>query len=351
MALVHGGDIQGFIDEYGFTPLDFSSNISPLGLPDTVSEAIAASIAGVERYPDPLCRRLVDAIAVHDGVQPNQVLCGNGSADIIYRLALALRPKRALLCAPTFAEYEEALGVVGCEVLHHQLDRAAGFQLDRGFFERIDDSIDIVFVCQPNNPTGTVTPRELLLEIAARCAEVGARLIVDECFVGFLEGADALTLVPELSNHSELVILKAFTKVYAMPGLRLGYMLSADEGIIEAMRNVGQPWSVSSVAQEAGIAALQDAGYEARGVEMVAREREYLREGLANLGIEAIGEANFLFFELGDEGALTGAMRERGILIRDCSNYVGLGAGFYRIAVRTHDENERFLATLASCLS
>ncbi|MBR2521569.1 MAG: aminotransferase class I/II-fold pyridoxal phosphate-dependent enzyme, partial [Coriobacteriales bacterium] len=177
MALVHGGDIQGFIDEYGFAPLDFSSNISPLGLPGTVSEAIAESIAGVERYPDPLCRRLVDAIAAHDGVAPSQVLCGNGSADIIFRLALALRPKRALLPAPTFAEYEEALGVVGCEVLRHQLEPEAGFQLDRGFIERIDSSFDVVFVCQPNNPTGTVTPRDLLLGVAERCAQVGARLV------------------------------------------------------------------------------------------------------------------------------------------------------------------------------
>ncbi|MCR5846117.1 MAG: threonine-phosphate decarboxylase CobD [bacterium] len=351
MALIHGGDIQGFIDEYGYAPLDFSSNISPLGLPATVSEAIAKSIAGVERYPDPLCRRLVGAIAAHDGVEANQVLCGNGSADIIFRLALALRPSRALLPAPTFAEYEEALGVVGCEVLHHQLDPAVGFQLDLGFIERIDSSVDAVFVCQPNNPTGTVTPRDLLLEIAARCAQVGARLIVDECFVGFLEGADALTLVPELPGHPELIILKAFTKVYAMPGLRLGYMLSADGELIEAVRRVGQPWSVSSVAQEAGIAALEVAGYEARGVEMVARERVFLREGLASLGIEALGEANFLFFKLDDGGALTGVMRERGILIRDCSNYAGLDAGFYRIAVRTHEENERFLATLESCLA
>ena len=346
MQLAHGGDITGYEDEYGCLPLDFSANISPLGLPDEVREAVIAALDRADEYPNTKCRRLVKAIAEHEGLPGELVLCGNGSADLIYRIALAARPRAALMCAPTFSEYADALANVDCRIELHPLAAANGFELDVSFAERIVEGIDLAFICQPNNPTGTLTSRPLLELALERCEQLGAHLVVDECFVGFLDDPVAASVADLVAAHPALVVLKAFTKLYAMPGIRLGYLLTSDASFRAAIERAGQPWSVSNLAQAAGIAALGCAEHVIETRRVVARERAFLIAGLAELGIKAQGCANYLFFQLEDRGALTQRMRERGILVRDCSNYPGLGPGSYRIAVRGRADNERLLAAM-----
>lgn len=351
LDLTHGGDITGYFDEYGSMPLDFSSNVSSLGLPPEVREAVIAALDRADEYPDPRCRRLVEAIAAHEGAPTAHVLCGNGSADLIYRLALAVHPARALMPAPTFSEYADALSVAGAQIWRHRLDTRRGFDLDEGFLSMICEGVDMVFVCQPNNPTGTVTPLGLMMRVLDRCEEVGARLVVDECFVPFLEDAGSVSVAGLVAGHPALVVLKAFTKVYAMPGIRLGYLLCSDGELLRGIERAGQPWSVSNLAQAAGIAALGCTRHVEETREVVARERAFLLEGLSSLGVEAQGSANFLFFQLADGGALTQAMRQRGILIRDCSNYEGLGAGSYRVAVKSREDNRRLLDAMRDALA
>ncbi len=350
-VLQHGGDVTGFIDEYGVEPLDFSANISPLGLPDKVRQAIIDSLDKAEQYPDPLCRHLVKAISGYQNVDEKFIICGNGSADLIFRMAQALRPKRALVCAPTFSEYADAMQTVGCEVEQHILQAQNGYRIDQSFIDKIVPGVELVFVCQPNNPTGVITPRDMVLKVLQKCENVGARLVLDECFVGFLENRDDITLTGYLGSHPGLVIMKAFTKLYGMPGVRLGYLLCSDLDFIEMIRDIAQPWPVSQMAQAAGIAAVDCADYAEQVRLLVGYEREFVRGKLAKLGIEALGQANFLFFHLDDNGALTAKMRERGVLIRDCSNYVGLGPGYYRIAVRTREENTKMLQALEDALA
>ena len=156
MKLVHGGDWAGYRAEFGRDALDFSANVSPLGLPAGVAAAITAALPMADRYPDPLCRALRTKLAAAEGVDTAQILCGNGAADLIYRLALALRPRRALLPAPTFAEYAAALETVDCDVQRFLLREENDFAVTDGFVDAIDDSTDAVFLCQPNNPTGQV---------------------------------------------------------------------------------------------------------------------------------------------------------------------------------------------------
>ena len=348
--LDHGGDIQGFVDEFGYAPLDYSANVSPLGLPDEVVKAIEGCIADLAAYPDPLCRKLTTALAAHHGIDRAHILCGNGCSDLIYRIARVLAPKRALLAAPTFSEYATALAQVDCSITLHPLSRESGYALDESFVDAITDDTDVVFICQPNNPNGLVTPRDLVERALVRCNEVGAWLVVDECFIEFIDNPAATTMEAHIANEENLVILKAFTKLYGMAGLRLGYLLCADTALIERLREAAQPWAVSTVAQTAGIAALSSTGYVEQLRELVRTERTYVKEQLADLGISAQGEANYLFFELDDNGKLTNRMKQRGILIRDCSNYPGLGPGSYRIAIRTRPENEQLIAALAEAL-
>ena len=251
MQFVHGGDWAGYRAEFGRDPLDFSANVSPLGLPEGVAKAITAALATADRYPDPFCRALREKLAAHEGVPAEQLLCGNGAADLIFRLVWAKRPRKALVTAPTFAEYAAALETVGCTVERYFLREADDFAVTEAFCGAIDDSVDMVFLCQPNNPTGQLTPPALVARILEKCTACGALLLLDECFLDFLPDHASLTAKPLLGSGN-LLILKAFTKLYGMAGVRLGYALSADPALLDAMGAAGQPWGVSSLAQAAG---------------------------------------------------------------------------------------------------
>ena len=343
--LVHGGDWAGYLEEYGGQPLDFSANVSPLGVPQGVKNAIAAAAERADRYPDPLCRSLCRKLAAHEQVPQSYVLCVNGAADLIFRGVLARRPRRALLTAPAFAEYEAALTACGCQVERYLLREDNQFRLEEGFLEAIVPGVEMVFLCESNNPTGVTSPRELLLQVAERCAQCGALLMLDECFGDFLEHPEDHTLKGALAQFPHVMILKAFTKLYAMAGVRLGYALCADSALLEEMREAGQPWAVSSLAQAAGEAALEEREYVEQVRQMVAQERPWMVEQLRSLGMEVVpGEANYLLFRC--RIPLIQPLRERGILLRSCSNYHGLNETWYRTAVRTHDENIRLIQAL-----
>lgn len=343
--LVHGGDWAGYSEEYGAQPLDFSANVSPLGVPQGVKRAIAEAAQTADRYPDPLCRALSRKLAAHEQVPESYVLCGNGAADLIFRAVLAKKPKKALLTAPAFAEYEAALTACGCQVDYYFLRQEHDFRLDEGFLQAITPEIDMVFVCEPNNPTGVSSPRAFLMQVAQRCSDCGALFMLDECFGDFLDEPEAHTMKSALSLFSNLVILKAFTKLYAMAGVRLGYALCANGELVEDMRNTGQPWAVSSLAQAAGEAALQETAYVERVRQMVKQERPWMSEQLTRLGCRVIpGEANYLLFYC--SVPLIEPLRKRGILLRSCSNYHGLNENWYRTAVRTHEENIRLIQAL-----
>ena len=348
-TLIHGGDWAGYGAECGECPLDFSANVSPLGLPRGVRDAVVRSLETADRYPDPLCRALGGAIAGVEEVSPDWVLCGGGAADLIYRAVLAKRPGRALVTAPAFAEYEAALALAGCGIDCFFLRESEDFMLGESFLEAITPDTDMVFLCQPNNPTGRTIPRTLLCAVLERCRAAKALLVVDECFCGLLDQPETFTMKGLLGEHPNLLILKAFTKLYAMAGLRLGYCVCGDAALLDAMRGAGQPWAVSGPAQAAGIAALRETQYVQAVRGLVARERPRLAGELSRLGFRVIpGEANYLLFF--SPAPLLEPLRKRGILLRDCGNYRGLEAGWYRTAVRTQEENRRLIQSLEEIL-
>ncbi|MGI6257432.1 MAG: threonine-phosphate decarboxylase CobD [Anaerovoracaceae bacterium] len=338
--LVHGGDI--YTEE---RIIDYSANINPLGLPRGVKKAVAESLDLCIHYPDPLCRELTAAVAEKDDVAPEHLLFGNGAADVIFRLVLAKAPKKALLTAPTFSEYESALDVVGCFMDHYLLREEEGFALDRGFLSAIHKDLDILFLCNPNNPTGLPIDRQLLLEILARCAENHVLMVVDECFLAMTE---EISLKDQVEEYPNLFILRAFTKDYAMPGLRLGYGISSDLELLERMFSVGQPWSVSVPAQKAGVQATREEEYRKASRVLVDRERDYLVKELKALGYKVYPPAaNYIFFRVDrHKEAFHREMRQAGFLVRDCSNYRGLEEGYFRIAVRKREDNEKLVTAL-----
>ncbi len=347
-TLVHGGDWAGYRERFGRDALDFSANVSPLGLPAGVAKAITVALSTADRYPDPLCRELRARLAKEEQVQAEQILCGNGAADLIFRLVLAAKPKKALLPAPTFAEYAAALETVNCEIKRHILQEAKDFVLTETFLDEIDETVDMVFLCQPNNPTGQLTELSRVREILNRCQTCGAILVVDECFLDFLQNSEEYS-AKALLDAKNLVILKAFTKLYGMAGVRLGYCLSSDGALLAQMQSCGQPWAVSSLAQAAGIAALDETEYVSQVRELIEQQRPVLTEGLRAFGLRVLeGKANYLLLQASE--TLGDTLREKGVVLRSCANYIGLDASWYRTAVRTEAENQQLLKTLSEVL-
>ena len=342
----HGGDIYSYVREYGANLLDFSVNTNPLGLPKGVAAAIRAMSREHCAYPDVYCRDLRKEISRHEQIPAEYIFCGNGAADIIFRIACGLVPKRALLTAPAFSEYEKALRKAGCGVDYFKLNDENDFIIDAGILEKIAGH-DILFVCNPNNPTGQVTEKALLLQIARECGDRGCILVIDECFIEFLEQPEQYTLRNEIESHTNLIILKAFTKTYAMAGLRLGYCMTANKSCLEKISEAGQPWAVSTVAQTAGIAALKESEYVSKARAVIAKERNYLSKELRKAGMKVFGSsANFILFYAAGMPELYTGLLKRGILIRGCDNFVNLSKGYFRIAVKNHSCNKKLVDAL-----
>ena len=342
----HGGDTVS----HPGVRLDFSINVNPLGVPEEVLHAIADGLdprAGPQSsqsrlretlasYPDPQCRELRRTLAGRHGVGMGQILCGNGASDLIDRLVDARRPGRVLVMAPTFTEYERTSRVAGASVIHHRLDPPF-FDLTETVLDAITDEMDIVFCCQPNNPTGRLIDPCLMARLIDRTRETHTLLVMDECFLPF---TDAPSLIPRPDPH--ILVLRAFTKTHGLAGLRLGYAVCPDETLIASMADHGPRWNVSTLAQIAGVAALADTAWEHDTRTLVRQEREWLTDALTRLGLAVVpSQANFLLFRSSAE--LFGPLLERGILIRSCSNFVGLDETWYRIGVKQRSDNQQLI--------
>lgn len=348
MRQTHGGDWAAFELETGREPLDFSASVSPLGVPEGVRRALCAAAAHADRYPDPDCRALRRALSEAEGVPEAWVYCGNGASELLWRCVRAAKPRRALLPVPCFGEYEAALRACGCAV--ERFTTLPDFRLGAGILNAVTPETDLLILAQPSSPAGVSVKLALLRQLLRRCSETGTQLVLDECFLGFLDEPERLTLRPELPEHPELLLIRAFTKLWGMAGVRLGWALCADGAFLDAMRREGPPWSVSHLAQEAGVAALRERDYAGRVRALLAAERPKLAEGLRRLGLRVVpGEANYLLFK--SAVPLDAPLRERGILLRRCGDFAGLDGGWYRAAVRTAEDNARLLAALAEVLS
>ena len=337
---IHGGDIYNNKVE-----LDFSANINPFGMPESIEAAAIEGIRKSIHYPDIACSELRAAIAKKESVSKEQIICGNGAAEVIFSLIYAYKPKKALLVYPTFLEYEQALKAGGCHIQSYMLRKEDNFELTEAILDTLEDSLDLMFLCNPNNPTGAVISKSLLTSIIHKCHELGILLVIDECFQDFLMEQDQDSRKGSLEQYPNLFILKAFTKMYGMAGLRLGYGLSANQKLLEGMKLVTQPWNVSIPAQKAGIAACGEEAFARKSRAYVAKQREYLKEKLKSLDFDVYdSKANFIFFE-GPKGLYEVCLQHK-VLIRSCSNYIGLGDTYYRIAVKSQEENEKLVEVL-----
>ena len=345
MEKVHGGDIYS----YEKNIVDFSANINPLGIEGEVAEAISNSVSAASVYPDTEYRKLREAISEIENVPPEYIVCGNGAAELIFNLVMAIRPKRVLLTAPTFAEYEKAVDVSESGKVFFTLTEEQGFKVDESILSAID-SVDMMFLCQPNNPTGKLIEYELMERIIEKCSEKNVFLVIDECFLDFTGKKEDFSSVRFIENCKRLFILKAFTKMFAIPGIRMGYGICSDLNIIDKIYSVRQPWNVSCTAEATGIACCKI--YDdtvTKTTKYITKEKDFLYSSFERMNIKYFrSAANYILFK--SEEGLKKKMAEKGFLIRSCSNYRGLDGSFYRIAVKKHNDNTGFIKALEECL-
>ena len=335
---LHGGDIyRNKVD------LDFSVSLNPCEVPASFYDAVRGSLSRIDQYPDPSYERLRKSIALMDGADPEDIVCGNGASELIMALVHTFMPEKALIAAPCYAGYRVALEAVYCEITEYHLDEASEFELKHDFVDCLTDDLDMVFVTNPNNPNGRLIDEDIIKEMINVCGWNGIIPVIDECFLP-LTGRG--TGFPDADGNC--IRLRAFTKTFAMPGLRLGYTLCKDHGFNSAIRKHLPEWNISVAAEEAGIAAAKIAAgtdYIRRSAEMTETQRGLLKEALENLGIRVFAsDANYLLLKTGP--GVHEKLLERGILVRDCSNFSGLDGSFIRVAVRSSEDNERLIHEL-----
>lgn len=349
----HGGDVYHLARNLGLDLhelLDFSANINPLGFPPGIVAAVQQVLGEIVHYPDRRCLELRRQLAAYHLLSPEQILMGNGSTELIYLIARALRPRKALIVAPAFSEYEHALRAAQVLVDFHITNEAQNFALDQSLDPR---GADLVFLANPASPSGALLPPDRVVSLTAALAAAGVCLVLDEAFIDFVEEASLKT---HLARYPRLLILRSFTKFFAIPGMRLGYLLAAPE-LIARLAAVQEPWSVSTMAQAMGRACLTDLPYMARSRALVRAERQYLLEGLASLpGLQPFpGAVNYLLVKLTRPDWTAARLQQellfRKIIIRDASNFRGLDARFFRIAVRRREENQQLLHALEQVLT
>lgn len=338
--MIHGGDIYRHPNV-----VDFSSNCNPFGTPKRVQDAICRAAGQIGHYPDVQCSRLRKALAEKLNIPKSWIFFGNGAAEVIFAAVQALHPKQAVLPAPTFAEYAQALETVGCKIQYVKTAEADGFAISQNIADTLTEETDMLFLCNPNNPTGTRMKKETVQTILERASETGTTVMLDECFMDFVPDPKRDSMLPFLDAYPHVILLKAFTKLYAMAGVRLGYGISSHATMIEKLERSVQPWNISSLAQEAGIAALQEDFFVEKSLDALRREHAFLMDALKQMGVTVYAsEANYIFFR-GPED-LGKQLLEEGFLVRDCSNYPGLAKGYYRIAVRLRPENEALMQAM-----
>ncbi|MDO4203289.1 MAG: pyridoxal phosphate-dependent class II aminotransferase [Selenomonadaceae bacterium] len=351
---VHGGNIYEASPE-GKKWLDFSANINPLGLCASVKNIISESIEEIVHYPDPSGRELKEAISVHYGVSSSEIVLGNGAAEFFYVLMHSVKPKRILIPVPSFSEYERASISTGAAVDYFQMLPEDNFRLSEEMLIKTAKEYDVVFLGNPNNPTGCLLKKEFILRLADSAPKT--MIIVDESFLDFLLSDDPYSVRKMVSQQNNLVVLASLTKFYAIPGLRLGFGLM-NENLVHELDMQKDPWNVNLLAHKAGIAALAASEYQEATRAFVAEEKDYLSNSLKelNIGVKIFTPTvNFILMDISgcrlkgrygeclEAASAAAAYREKGVLVRNCDNYPMLGNTYIRIAVRTREENNKFL--------
>ena len=339
----HGGNIYN-ADGQAENWLDFSANINPIGLSETVKTSILNHIDGLVHYPDPQARELRSAIAVRYNIELENIITLNGAAEFFYLFFNTFRPRRVVIPIPSFSEYERAARAASCNVKYFNTYAEEDFKLSIGTLINAAGIIDCVILGNPNNPTGELVTCDDIGKLLTKVEFV----VVDESFVDFL--GDEYSVRQLTKSYSNLVVVQSLTKFFAIPGLRLGFAI-ADEAVINRLELGKDVWNVNYLAQKAGVAALDDVDYINKTRRWLATEKDYIIDRLRNIeGIKYFEpKVNFVLIKFKTEELafkVIDTLRSHKILVRSCANFLGLDGSYIRMAIRSREENCKVLDIL-----
>ncbi|ADQ15603.1 threonine-phosphate decarboxylase CobD [Halanaerobium hydrogeniformans] len=364
MEHLHGGNLIKAAKKSGFEPeelIDFSANINFLGPPEIILDEIKRNVKGIENYPEANAKRIKKLIAEHHQLSKQSVTVGSGASELIYQITKVLKPKKVMVVDPTFSEYELAAKSIGAEVCHFKLKKENDFKIDSTkVIAELSEDIDLIFICNPNNPTGALLNLNKIEEILAAASAKDILFVLDEAFIDFLSAAEDYTALKLLDKYSNLIIMRSLTKLFALPGLRLGYTLAAEDISIDLEKN-RDPWSVNYFAQLAAEIIFTERKeieqYLEKSFKKIAAEKNYLYSNLQQIEDLKVfkANANFIFIDISETGLsakkLQNKLLESKIMIRNCDSYNGLEDDYIRIAIKDRKNNELLINNLKKILN
>lgn len=347
--MMHGGDIYRNNIHY-----DFSVNLNPLGFPSEVQWVLTEAAIHANKYPDIYHEQLVKDTAELFDVRQEEIVYGNGASELIMAICHAFSPKKAMLITPCFLGYERCLKGAShnCEIINYGLLEEDDFNLTDAFLESLSSvKPQLLFLTNPNNPNGLTVKKELLEKIVKVCESQGTILVIDECFLPLTGREKELSLASRIRGCKGVIVIRAFTKSFAIPGVRLGYAICSRKTIADDIKMHLPEWNLSIFAQMAGVQCLKQLDFINEAAELINRERSFLSMELTNLGFKVYpSDANYILFKA-DNLDLKEKLLEYSILIRECDDFTGLDKGYYRVAVRNHNENSGLLTALENVIN
>lgn len=353
----HGGNLTLMAAKYGLDPekiIDFSVNVNPLGPPAGVRTLVVNGLRYVTVYPEPYCKTLKEEYALQLDISPDSLIFSNGAVELIYMVLQALRPRTVLIPGPTFREYEIAARVFQANLKLFRLAREKGFLPRLSALIKAASGVDMVFLCSPNNPTGNLLPQDILQPFLEFCAAEGIFVVVDESFLIFHKCWRELSAALKTEVNKNLLVLQSLTKFFSIPGLRVGYGVAHPETTAFLSR-FQPPWQVNSLAQASAAEGLKDEVYAHSTRSFVEQERRWFEEALSAVnGVKVYpSEAPYLLLELGKNltaSYVKDKLAQKGILVRDCSNFAYLGENYIRVAVKGREKNQLLVSELTGLL-
>lgn len=356
----HGSDLEKIEEIYHIKKEDitsFSANVNPLGISPLLRDTLAKHVDAITSYPDREYTQLRKSICAYTGANFENIIVGNGSTELISLFIQTTHPKKALILGPTYSEYEREISLEGGHTLYYPLKEENDFQMDvEDFCSQLNDSLDLLVLCNPNNPTSTAVSRKDMRKILDCALQHGISVMVDETYEEFTPEGSKISSIPLTNNYNNLIVLRGISKFFAAPGLRLGYAVTGNPDLLKYINTKKNPWTINSLAEIAGCIMFSDKDYINKTKALITGERQRMYDTLSSWKTVKVYPSctNFLLVRILREDVTSDMIFDhcirKGLMIRDCSTFPFLDSSYIRFCVMSPEKNNELLEAFREIL-
>lgn len=356
----HGSDLEKIEEIYHIKKEDitsFSANVNPLGISPLLRDTLAKHVDAITSYPDREYTQLRKSICAYTGANFENIIVGNGSTELISLFIQTTHPKKALILGPTYSEYEREISLEGGHTLYYPLKEENNFQMDvEDFCSQLNDSLDLLVLCNPNNPTSTAVARKDMRKILDCALQFGISVMVDETYEEFTPEGSKISSIPLTNNYNNLIVLRGISKFFAAPGLRLGYAVTGNPDLLKYINTKKNPWTINSLAEIAGCIMFSDKDYINKTKALITGERQRMYDTLSSWKTVKVYPSctNFLLVRILREDVTSDRVFDhcirKGLMIRDCSTFPFLDSSYIRFCVMSPEKNDELLEAFREIL-